>query len=69
MHIVNGPGNGFSKNFFSLLCNSSSKSSYYAFADQDDIWDPNKLTKGIEFLSKFSNVEWNMKQQALKLYK
>ena len=52
MQIVNGPGNGLSKNFLSLLCNSSSKSSYYAFADQDDIWDPNKLTKGIEFLSK-----------------
>ena len=31
--------------------------------------DNNYSLLGIEFLSKFSNVEWNMKQQALKLYK
>ena len=31
--------------------------------------DNNYSLLGIEFLSKFSNVEWDMKQQALKLYK
>ena len=31
--------------------------------------DNNYSLLGIEFLSKFSNVEWNMKQQALRLYK
>ena len=31
--------------------------------------DNNYSLLGIEFLSKFSNVEWNMKQQVLKLYK
>ena len=31
--------------------------------------DNNYSLLGIEFLSKFSNVEWDMKQQVLKLYK
>ena len=31
--------------------------------------DNNYSLLGIEFLSKFSNVEWNMKEQVLKLYK
>ena len=31
--------------------------------------DNNYSLLGVEFLSKFSNVEWNMKEQVLKLYK
>jgi clan AA aspartic protease (TIGR02281 family) len=31
--------------------------------------DNNYSLLGIEFLSKFSNVEWNMKEQVLRLYK
>ena len=44
LKIINGPQNGFSKNFLSLACNSSIKADYYAFCDQDDVWFPTKLS-------------------------
>jgi glycosyltransferase involved in cell wall biosynthesis len=57
MKIVNGPGKGFSQNFFSLICMKDLSSDFYAFADQDDIWEPEKLSTAIKF---FINEDYSM---------
>ncbi len=53
--IVSGPKQGFAKNFISLACNQSINSEYYAFCDQDDIWNADKLERSISFLSDIEN--------------
>jgi len=45
--IVNGPQNGAAENFRSLILNTEIEADYYAFSDQDDIWDKEKLEKAI----------------------
>lgn len=39
---------GPAKSFWELFTNTSIKADFYAFCDQDDIWDSNKLEKGIQ---------------------
>lgn len=46
-HIVKGPQRGFAENFRSLIGSPEIKADYYAFSDQDDIWDSDKLEKAI----------------------
>jgi glycosyltransferase involved in cell wall biosynthesis len=53
--ILSGPRRGFALNFISLACNESIKSDYYAFCDQDDIWNSDKLERSIMFLSPIKN--------------
>ncbi|WP_313552471.1 glycosyltransferase family 2 protein [Pseudomonas sp.] len=53
--ILNGPQQGFSKNFMSLIKNKSIEADYYAFSDQDDIWHENKIEIAIEHLKSFVN--------------
>lgn len=48
--IVNGPRKGFAANFLSLVCRSEIQADYYAYSDQDDIWEPDKLTRAIELI-------------------
>ena len=45
-----GPCNGFCKNFLSMACDPDLSSDYYAFSDQDDLWEPEKLSAAIEWL-------------------
>jgi len=45
--IVRGPHKGFAENFRSLIVSTQIEADYYAFADQDDIWDSDKLEKAI----------------------
>lgn len=45
-----GPSRGFAANFLSLACDPAVKADYYAFADQDDIWEPGKLTRALSWL-------------------
>ena len=55
--LIDGPGKGCSRNFLYLACNKSIKADFYAFSDQDDIWETNKLSEGLNELLKFdSNV-------------
>lgn len=42
---------GSSHAFLSLLCDPQIQADYYAYADQDDIWDVDKLQRAIEWLS------------------
>ncbi len=47
---LRGPGMGFVANFLSLLCNPEIEADFYAFADQDDIWQEDKLERAVQFL-------------------
>lgn len=48
--VVRGPGRGFAANFLSLAARSDIQAAYYAFADQDDIWEPEKLARALTWL-------------------
>lgn len=50
MSIHAGPEEGFAANFLSLACKASVTADYYAFADQDDIWDVDKLSQALRWL-------------------
>ena len=49
--IRNGPRQGFVKNFLSLACDPALFFDYYAYCDQDDVWEPGKLARAVERLS------------------
>ncbi len=48
---VNGPRQGFAKNFLSLIKDRSISADYFAFSDQDDIWFKDKLERSIAALA------------------
>ena len=48
--IQKGPSLGFVANFLSLTCRADIKAAYYAFSDQDDIWEEDKLARALERL-------------------
>lgn len=48
--IVSGPQQGFSENFRFLALSAQSQADYFAFSDQDDIWDADKLIAAISAL-------------------
>jgi glycosyltransferase involved in cell wall biosynthesis len=48
--IYRGPGRGYVANFFSLVC-SDIEADYFAYADQDDVWDRDKLSRAITALA------------------
>jgi len=49
--IYQGKQQGFATNFMSLVRNTAIHSHYYAFADQDDRWHPEKLQRAVEQLA------------------
>jgi glycosyltransferase involved in cell wall biosynthesis len=48
--IQSGPTKGYAANFLSLTRQENIRATYYAYADQDDIWEPDKLTRAIAWL-------------------
>ena len=60
VHIFAGPRRGFAKNFLSLVRRPQIDAPYIAFADQDDIWLPEKLQCALAFFEK--------KEEGLALY-
>ena len=48
--ITSGPGRGYVANFLSLL-HAPTDADYFAFADQDDVWDADKLQRAVSALS------------------
>lgn len=48
--IRSGPKQGFAANFLSLCCDDSIQADYFAFCDQDDIWESNKLSRAVLML-------------------
>ncbi len=49
--VLRGPGSGFAENFRSLLIDPSIQADYFAFCDQDDIWNDDKLAAAIAWLA------------------
>ncbi|WP_081235221.1 MULTISPECIES: glycosyltransferase family 2 protein [Pseudomonas] len=50
LSIRQGPGRGYAANFLTVTCDESIKSDFYAWADQDDIWQENKLESALQRL-------------------
>ena len=50
LSILRGPAKGFAANFLSLACNANIDADYYAYADQDDIWESDKLMQALQWL-------------------
>jgi glycosyltransferase involved in cell wall biosynthesis len=46
-----GPGQGFWKNFLSMVHLSDVDGEFFAYSDQDDIWAPDKLARAIDWLA------------------
>ena len=49
--IAFGPQKGYVSNFMSLTLKSEIKADYYAYSDQDDVWEAYHLTKALACLS------------------
>ena len=56
LSVRTGPGVGFCANFLSLACAPDIQARYYAFADQDDLWDEDKLETGLRWLKESSDA-------------
>lgn len=54
MTIFRGPGRGFAANFLSLVVRDEIMAAYYAYADQDDVWESDKLQRALDWLAKIS---------------
>jgi glycosyltransferase involved in cell wall biosynthesis len=52
MEIRGGPRQGFVANFLSLVCDPGISADYFAYSDQDDIWEPEKLARAVDWLQK-----------------
>jgi len=48
--VLNGPRTGFVANFMSLVRNQDIQADHYAFSDQDDVWEPDKLARAVAWL-------------------
>lgn len=51
LFIYKGPGEGFVANFLSLVCKADINANYYAFSDQDDVWNADKLECALRWLN------------------
>ncbi len=47
-----GPAAGFVANFLTLTCNADIQADYYAYSDQDDIWEADKLERALNWLAR-----------------
>ena len=56
MEIFAGPRRGFAANFMSLLLNPSIEGDYFAFCDQDDVWNMEKLAVAVSSLQSLSDL-------------
>lgn len=50
LSVHEGPSKGFAANFLSLVCKPEIEADYYAYSDQDDIWEADKLARAVAWL-------------------
>ncbi len=50
LSIHHGPAEGLTANFLSLTCRADIEADYFAYADQDDIWESDKLERAVAWL-------------------
>jgi len=48
--LVEGPRQGFAENFRSMIVDLRVDADYYAFCDQDDVWEPDRLESAIRWM-------------------
>jgi glycosyltransferase involved in cell wall biosynthesis len=48
--VMRGPSAGFAANFQSLTCCPDTHAEFFAWADQDDVWAPDKLQRALAWL-------------------
>ncbi|RWM17993.1 MAG: glycosyltransferase family 2 protein [Mesorhizobium sp.] len=48
--LVDGPRKGFAANFRSMIIDPRIDADYYAFCDQDDVWEPDRLESAIRWM-------------------
>ncbi|MGE9759876.1 MULTISPECIES: glycosyltransferase family 2 protein [Pseudomonadaceae] len=53
--IFDGPCRGFSANFISLIKRPELEADFYAFCDQDDIWESEKLERAVRWCKEVPN--------------
>lgn len=53
--LQSGPKAGFVANFLALTCNKNIQTDYYAYSDQDDIWEAEKLERAVRWLETVPN--------------
>jgi glycosyltransferase involved in cell wall biosynthesis len=51
VEIREGPRRGFAANFLGLAGDPAIRADFYAFADQDDLWHPDRLARGLARLT------------------
>jgi glycosyltransferase involved in cell wall biosynthesis len=51
VEIRKGPARGFAANFLALAGDPAIGADFYAFADQDDLWHPDRLARGLAHLA------------------
>ena len=51
VEIREGPRRGFAANYLALAGDPAIRAGWYAFADQDDVWHPERLARGIARLA------------------
>ncbi|MDG4880371.1 glycosyltransferase family 2 protein [Mesorhizobium sp. WSM4884] len=49
--VVEGPQKGFAANFRSMIIDPRIDADYYAFCDQDDVWEPDRLESAIRWMA------------------
>jgi len=49
--VLQGPGRGFAENYRALILNEDIAADYFAFCDQDDIWEPDRVSAGIAHMA------------------
>lgn len=50
VHLCEGPRKGFAHNFLSLLEKAETSAEYYAFSDQDDVWNADKVERAVNWI-------------------
>lgn len=51
LHYLRGPRRGVVPNFLGLACRPDISAEFYAFSDQDDVWDPDRLQRALARLA------------------
>lgn len=49
--LLQGPRQGHARNFMALVRNADVQADYYAWCDQDDVWEPEKLERALAQLA------------------
>ena len=50
MSVNQGPQQGFVANFLSLVLDQDARADHYAYSDQDDVWEADKLARAVAWL-------------------